>query len=229
MFIKYGLLALALSLTVSVVEAVDFPPPPKATVTSVAPSTTSMGMRLQIRRFEIKRPMESVLAFYRNHWEGEAKVTKFNGWTMIGSLQGDEYHNVQMKALASGGVWGYLSISDLPKRMEKEKKYSVSTGKRFPMMNGTLVLDDQVSTDIGKDGRVLLMRNRFSPNSNRIFYKNHFLNKGWNVVMDVPAAPRDGAYTLYVSKGRESVAITINKVEGETSIVANHVRRGLIR
>lgn len=209
------------------VAAAELPGPPDAQIERIAPSTTSLGMRLSIRRFRVDRSMEQVLDFYRQLWKDQAVETELPPWQMIGTRVDGQYLNVQVQPQGRG-AWGYLSISDLPERLDS-KQYDALMGGSFPMMNGSQVLDDQVSKDPGKDGRVLLIRNRFSPFTNLNFYKRHYANRGWQLVMDEQVAPRQGAYALYFSKGRESLTLTINRLDGETSIVANHVKRGLLR
>jgi hypothetical protein len=217
---------LAVVLPVSVV-AEDFPAPPSATVESIAGSVTSMGMNLSIRRFKVEKPMSSVLGFYRKLWQEDASETEMPPWTMIGKIDGDHYYNVQMQPVAAG-TWGYLSVSDLPEKLQ-DKTYKFPDGGNFPRMNGSQVIDEQISDDPGKKGRTLMISNRFSVKSNHDYYKNHYRNKGWNIVMDQQTEARQAAYALYMTKGPKSVTLTIFKDDGRTMVVANEVSRGLLR
>ncbi|MGD2117608.1 MAG: hypothetical protein PVG66_04555 [Chromatiales bacterium] len=225
---KTSWLAALLMLLSAVLPAADFPPPPDAEVSSVAASTSSLGLQLNIRKFTSGRSMEQTLEFYRAFWQDEAAETEMPPWRMIGSRQGDEYFNVQVQSKADGGSWGYLSISDLPKKLD-EKTYRMPTGQGFPMMSGSRVMDDQHSKDPGKDGRTLVIENRFSAQSNRNFYVNHYQNQGWEIVMDQQVAPRNKGYALFVRKGPKTVGLTIAHEDGKTAIVANEVKRGLLR
>ena len=217
-----GLLAL-----MAETQAEDFPAPPSATVENIAGSVTSMGMNLNIRRFKIERSVETVLTFYRNLWGKEASESEMPPWMMIGRIDGDHYYNVQVQSVAAGS-WGYLSISDLPGRLE-DQSYEYPDGGNFPKMNGSQVIDDQVSDDPGKKGRTLMIANGFSVKSNHSFYKNHYRNQGWNVVMDQQTEPRQAAYALYMTKGPKTVTLTIFESDGKTMVVANEVNRGLLR
>ena len=80
--------------------------------------------------------VEQVLAFYRGQWPDEFAESEMPPWKMIGSRQGDEFLNVQVQPKGTNKSWGYLSVSDLPKRLDK-KQYSLQMGKRFPMMSGS--------------------------------------------------------------------------------------------
>lgn len=207
--------------------ALDFPAPPDAQVASIATSTTALGMQLEIRSFNVKHSQDEVLAFYKDLWKDQAVESEMPPWRMIGTRKDGQFLNVQVQPRDANTSWGYLSISDLPERLDN-KTYGTSMGPAFPMMNGSQVLDDQVSKDIGKSGRVLLLKNSFSPTANLNFYKQHFRGQGWEILMDEQTAPRQGGYALYMTKGRESLTMTINRLDGETSIVANQVKRSLI-
>jgi len=207
--------------------AEDFPAPPKATLEEVAGSVTSMGMNLNIRRFQTDDGVERVLDFYRARWGDEASESIMSPWNMIGKIVGEQYFNVQVQA-AGNGSWGYLSISDLPGKL-MEKSYAFPDGGNFPRMSGSTVMDDQISKDPGKDGRTLLISNTFSVKSNHDYYRSHYQNNGWRIVMDEQTEPRQAAYAMYMTKGADSVTLTIHRQGGQTMIVANQVKRGLLK
>ena len=154
----------------------DFPGPPKANLYQVTESTTSLGLKLQIRKFETDMEIDSVLNFYRNIWKDKYAESKMPPWNMIGIREGDEYWNVQIQEASGRGSWGYLSKSDLPELLDK-KTFKMPSGKNFPMMSGSVVLDDQVSKDPGRTGRVLLIKNNFTPKTNHNYYRNYFVRK----------------------------------------------------
>ncbi len=217
-----------LGVTASASANDEFPAPPYASVGSVTESTTTLGMTLAIRKFESDASIDEILQYYRELWgEGQYVESEAAPWQMITSRQGDELHNVQIQHGGSRNTWGYLSISDLPARLDSGK-YKVSTGEGFPKMAGSQVVNDQRSKDPGKTARTLLLYNDFSPRANAVFYKNHYKNKGWEAVMSQPTAPRERGYALHFRQGRQTVSITINELNGKTSVVANEVSRGLL-
>lgn len=207
--------------------ALDFPPPPDAEVASIASSTTALGMQLEICSFSVKATPDEVLGFYADLWKDQGVKSEMPPWRMIGTRKGSQFLNVQVQPRGNGVSWGYLSVSDLPERLDN-KSYGISMGPAFPMMSGSEILDDQQSKDLGKTGRVLLIKNSLSPTANLHFYKNHFRGQGWEILMDEQTAPRQAGYALYMSKGSESLTLTINRLDGETSIVANQVKRSLL-
>jgi len=194
----------------------------------ISSSTTALGMQLSIRRFEVDMPVERVLAYYRDLWKDGFAETQMKPWKMIGRRNDGEYHNVQVRKTDSGKAWGYLSISDLPARLD-DKKYSIQMGKIFPMMNGSTLLDDQLSNDIGKEGRLLLIQNDFSPRSNANFYRKHYQRQGWELLMNETTRPRQRGYALFFRKEHKTVVVTINDMQGKTLVVANPVSRGLLQ
>jgi len=212
----------------SLAFAEDFPAPPNAEVSVVSNSTTSLGLTLAIRKFSVNAPVQDVIEFYRNHWQEEFAETENPPWQMIGKRIKDEYLNVQVQPRSSNSSWGYLSVSDLPNLLDN-KSYKVPSANGFPVMSGSQILDFQESRDPGKTGRVLMIKNNFSPKSNQLYYKKHFQNKNWDVLLDEAVQPRDQGFALFVRKGNKTVNLTISVMNGETMIVANQVDKGLLR
>jgi len=225
---KAFLLGLFSLFACSLAFAEDFPAPPNAEVSVVSNSTTSLGLTLAIRKFSVNAPVQDVIEFYRNHWQEEFAETENPPWQMIGKRIKDEYLNVQVQPRSSNSSWGYLSVSDLPNLLDN-KSYKVPSANGFPVMSGSQILDFQESRDPGKTGRVLMIKNNFSPKSNQLYYKKHFQNKNWDVLLDEAVQPRDQGFALFVRKGNKTVNLTISVMNGETMIVANQVDKGLLR
>tara|TARA_Y100001935_G_scaffold255643_1_gene270416 strand:- start:19940 stop:20629 length:690 start_codon:yes stop_codon:yes gene_type:complete len=225
-FIK--LIPILISISPLISYGSNFPEPPKSNIYSVTQSTTSLGINLQIKKFETNLSAAEILKFYRDVWKDEYSETEMPPWRMIGIRQSNEYWNVQIQDKIGTGSWGYLSKSDLPELLDK-KTFKLPSGKGFPMMSGSIVLDDQVSKDPGRDGRVLLIKNNFTPKTNHNYYRNYFTRKGWEIVMDQEVQARESGFAIYARKGSNTITLTIGKLDGSTSIVANEVKRGLLR
>ena len=200
----------------------ELPAPPHARVMTVTTGTKAMGMQLRIRRFETRQSVDEVLAFYHKRWKDHVAESRMPPWQMIGRLIDGEYHNVQVQARAGGGSWGYLSISDLPKRARQHSYTLSGMGKGFPRMGGSRVLDDQSSHDPGKLSRTLMLNNNFSVRSNTNFYKRHYQGLGWRLLLDEASAAHDQGHVLTLARRGEQVTITLNRVDGKTNVVANH-------
>ena len=203
-----------------------FVAPPNAKVEWVTPEVKTEGMQLKIRKFTaLHMSVDGVLQFYRQKWEDEFAEVDMPPWKMIGTKQGKEYWNVQVQSGDSGGAWGYLGVSDLPGILEKGRELGGRKGKNFPKMAGSTVVNDNNYKDIGKKSRTLLLQNKFSVASNVSYYRNHYVNSGWNMVMD-RSSQLDGGHVLYLSKGSESLGLIFSRRDKGTSVVANEVKHG---
>ncbi|MCP3671730.1 MAG: hypothetical protein GY814_15130 [Gammaproteobacteria bacterium] len=206
----------------------EFPAPPRSAVGSVTSSTTTFGMELSIRKFESFSSIEEIMEFYQDLWgDGAYAESNLSPWKMISSRQDDQLLNMQVQYGGSRDTWGYLSISDLPGKLDSGK-YQFRKGDGFPKMAGSEVINDQLNQDLGKTGRTILLYNDFSPSSNAAFYKNHYKNKGWETVMNEATATRDDGYALHFRHGSDTVTVTVNEFNGKTSVVANKITRGLL-
>jgi len=210
-----------------------FKAPPRSTVEWVSPESRVEGMELKIRRFEaVSLSVDDVLKFYRKEWKDLAAELDVPPWKMIGTKQRKEYWNVQIQKRAAGGVWGYLSVSDLPDLIDQGKPFGANAegvkgngGQGFPKMSGSTVINDFAQRDIGRKGRTLLIQNDFSVSSNASFYRSHYENRGYRSTIDQGDSGR-GSHVLFMNKGNEQVSVTINQLQGKTSITANEVSNG---
>jgi len=205
-----------------------FEAPPKATVQWVSQSGKVEGMDLSIRRFEIHNmSVDDVLAYYEKKWKGKAAQSDLKPWKMIGTVRGKEYWNVQVQSRASGGSWGYLSVSDLPDVLKNKKPFGVEArqGKKFPSLTGSSVINDFSQDDVGKKGRTLLIQNESSVATNANYYRNYYVGRGYGVSMD-QSDLRSASYVLVFNKLNESVSLAITRSGDKTSVVANEVIRG---
>jgi hypothetical protein len=200
------------------VLAFDFPNPPKSTITEVSENTSTFGITMQIRRFESQLSQEDIIDFYNQHWKDTAAITLFDPWEMIGKVEHKKFVNVQVQNGFSGS-WGYLTISDLPTAIKKDR-LRVPDGSDFPSMSGSRVLGEQHYNDATKTARTLLLNNDFSTASNGNFYRNHYQSQGWQLVADTRGSRLKGEAMTF-SKGRQILSLTINEFKSGTSVVAN--------
>ena len=198
--------------------AIDFPNPPDSTITDVSESTSAFGVTMEIRRFESRLKKEKIIDFYSKRWEDTAAITLFDPWEMIGKVERKKFINVQVQNGFTGS-WGYLSISDLPNTIAKDR-LQVPDGSGFPKMSGSQVLSEQKHNDPIKTGRTLVINNNFSVDSNGKFYRNHYQGQGWQLVADSKGSRLKGVAITF-SKGRQLLSLTINQVDSSTSVVAN--------
>jgi len=203
-----------------------FAGPPKAKVQWVSQNIKTLGLQMQIRRFETSSmSVEQVLQHYRNEWQEEAAETDNPPWKMIGTRSGDKFFNVQVQSSGRTSAWGYLSVSDLPAIADKKKPLEFNEGTGFPKMSGSHVVNDQKHNDYGRKARTLLIENSFSVASNATYYRQHYEAKGYAAITDF-ADTRKQNHVLLLNKGNTEVAVTIHRLNGKTQVVANEVKHG---
>jgi hypothetical protein len=220
LLIAFGLIAVAPSFAKE-----KFPVPPGASLIAVADSMEFQGIPLKIRKFEVEMPVEGVLNFYRNAWKGRVVEDDMPPWKIISTRDGDDFFTVQVQAGGRNMAWGYLGISDLPKRVESG--WSVQTKSDFPMMSGSQVINNFAHHDIGRRGRTIFITNKFSITGNAEYYRNHYTGQGWTPVMD-QSPDQGGSQAFLFKRGDQTVSMTINQgEEGVTNIIVNDVSHGL--
>lgn len=222
-----GLAAGLLGLAAGAQAREDFPAPPESQVQEVAGNTTALGMQLAIRRFHSRLDAERVIAFYRELWGEQAALVTLPPWRMIGTQRDGRYLNVQVQADGSGSR-GLLSESDLPQQLAEQRYRPAPARSDFPHMNGSKLISLSENRDAGKTSRLLQLRNDFSVAGNASFYRRHFEGQGYTLVMDEAVAPREQGRVLLFRRGAHEVRLSIHRLDGQTSIVANEVREGLL-
>jgi hypothetical protein len=215
------LCALLAALAGTVRAAPDLPAPPNARVEQVTGAATVNGMQMAVRRFRVERSVDHVLRFYRQLWRAPRQEmpgymeNTFGPWEMITRLDGEWFLSVQVQSTGVNDAWGYLTVSHLDVAQARAKP-----GRGFPMMDGTSVVNDLRSDDMGKRGRTLLLANGFSAAANAEYYIGHYLDRGWRVAMD---APSDTEYTrvLHFQRTGAEVIITVHGLDKGSVVVAN--------
>ncbi len=213
---------LALSGLVSA-AAPDFPAPPDARVTTVSEASTVNGLPISIRRFEVKRPVEWVLKYYRNRWQYSAREgvpgyleTEFGEWKMITRSEGDWFMSVQVQPDSFSSSWGHLALSNLKRGSFK------ALGSGVPMMNGSKVLNDTPSSDPGRKARTVMLSNSFSVSSNATYYRDYYTGRGWQIAMDMPIA-NGKHHALLFKRGTAEAQLTLQPAGDGTAVVANFI------
>jgi len=199
-----------------------FPPPPDATVGR--PGGDSMvvnGVVMDIRQFISSHSVEDVLQFYREFWPtgteekpGYTETDILEPWQIITRVEDGYLMTVQVTENGDSGSSGLLAMSKLP-----DPENMPTLGQGFPKMRGSYVINDIVSKDIGKNGRTLQISNSYTVEHNANFYRNHYEDYGWGVVMDQSVSGGD-TQSLRFSSGNKNVTIVIHKTGKGSIIVA---------
>lgn len=226
-FSRLGL-ALVLGLLAAAVQAEPkFPPPPGSRVSLVGEKMNFNGMPMRVRQFASRYRVERVLDHYRTLWGGRAadgrpgvvESDALPPWTILTHMEDDYVLTVQV-APEGGGSAGYLAMSRLPEPSDVGE-----LGDGFPAMQGSTFYNDIESTDRGMSGRTLQLSNLFNVRGNVAFYRNHFRDRGWTMLVD--RATNDELHTLTFRDGNETVTLVIMRAEsGDTLITAQSMKEG---
>jgi hypothetical protein len=191
-----------------------FPSPPDSTIGRPGDDMVVNGVPMDIRQFISKKSVEKVLQFYRDFWPqgteekpGYTETDVLTPWKIITRVENGYLMTVQVTEEGDRGSSGLLAMSRLPNPENLPK-----LGKGFPKLSGSYVINDIASRDIGKDGRTLQMKNKYSVERNANFYRNHYENQSWGVDMDQTISGGD-TRSLRFSNGAKSVSIVINRAD----------------
>ena len=199
-----------------------FPAPPDATVGKLGDEMVLNGIPMHIRQFESRKSVQDVLEFYRDYWPrgtaekpGFTEIDALAPWKIITRVEGDFIMTVQVTEQGEGGSRGLLGMSKLPDL----ERPPVETGKDFPKMKDSIVINDIESRDTGKRARTLQLANRYSVESNANYYRDHYINRGWTVEMDKNLGGGNGQAQRFAQDNR-TIIISINKYKHGSIIVA---------
>lgn len=195
--------------------------PQGAKVLIVASNMVMNGVPMAINELRWNEPPEQLLRFYRGRWEALGQKvfeTPVGEWRTVGTLDGECYYTVQVKA-AEDGSYALVGVTRAPRNAA-----SAEPGKGFPMLSGSRVANDIEHKDGIKNARTLLLNNRFSIEANASFYLRALAGQGWEVMMDRSVATEKGPSRVLVwRRGGEEASMTIGRSAGGAMVVANIV------
>ncbi len=206
-----------------------FPPPPDSHVTRLGDSMVYNGIPMDIRLFGSRDSAEEVIDYYRGVWPkgnekqpGYSETNALAPWRIITYVKDGYLMTVQVTpAKNSDGSTGYLAMS----RMPALDRGPPDLGSGFPKLRGSFVANDIQSDDLMKKGRTIILSNGASVGTNVNFYRDYYLNQGWQTEMD-RAISGGKIHTLRFRNGNKNVSIVINGGE-HTSVTAQITKEGL--
>jgi hypothetical protein len=223
------ILSVLMFTSVNVSAKPKLPAPPGAQVTLMGKKMDINGFPMEIRHFVSNQRVEDILNFYRRYWpeteKGKPGYTETDAvppWNIITRAEGPYLMTVQVQPKGHKGSTGYIAISKLP-----DPKNLPKLGKDFPKMRGSTIINDINSKDIKITGRTLSLFNYYSTQRNANFYKDHYLNKGYDIELD-QAFKEEGSHSMIFRKRSNHVSLSINETtKGFTVVVAQIVKEGL--
>ena len=189
--------------------------PPASTVEQIGGNVAYNSVPMQIYVYTSKLSPERVLAFYRDRWSDGFVENAYEGWRQISRLEDEYFITVQVGPGEGRGTRGRISIMHLHERPVD------NPGAGVPKLQGTVVMNDTVSSDPGRKNRTVAMINTYSVESNADYYRRHYLERGWSTTLKQDMG---GNHMTVYRKGTDEVTVVINKGDGGSMIVINEVK-----
>ena len=133
-------------------------------------------------------------------------------WTVLSRLDGKKLEYVQVRDLELGAT-GYLALSEIKRHQVRQTT--------LPMMQGSRIVNNMMTSDPGKKAQVMLLSNTYSVTGNGTFYKDYFVGHGWQQVTE---DKRADSQVLVFHKGSDEAHLVISRQQGATQIVINLVQ-----
>lgn len=221
--IRLAFVAIVMALASHVNASVMWPtvePPPQSKVAWIGKNMTLNGLPVQIQHFSSDLSQREVLDFYRARWGSASRRSQdLSDWEVIGTEYGNFSLKVQVRPANTRGSQGFMTVT-----MLSAKNSPAEPGGDFPRLGGSKVLTDFESMAEGNAAKLLILRNRFSVESNVSYYETAMPKQGWirNTNYGGPQ-PGGRAYEMSFYRGDRELNIIINKMSQGTAITANIV------
>ena len=219
-----------LLVTISITESIAsnwpvFTAPKDSQMIVVSEDMIYNGVLMRSWELNSNKGAEYIKKFYTKLWGKNATddnpgylIDEFENWTIVSRVDGDFLLTVQIDSGNKITGHALLAITNLP------SKNSITVlGEGFPRPNGSNVLSDIFSNDIGKKARTLIIQSESSMSKNYRFYRNKFIKKGW-IEISEPHEKLNNLKALVMVKGSDELNITFEKMNKITTIVAVMVK-----
>lgn len=189
----------------------------------VAPNMRYNGIPMQIRELVTEMAPSQLIAYYKAQWGGSAPgfhEYELGQWQVIATLRGACFFTVQIQPEGRGSK-ALLGISTRPENGQPK-----TPGAGFPVLSGTLVVNDIDHFDGGKTARTLFLMNTYSTDMNAQYYRRTLSEDGWVAIVDraVPAS-RGVSYVLVLKRGPNEANVAISPDRAGTSVLVTMVDR----
>ena len=192
-----------------------FPAPGWLGVVLIADEMVINGLPSQVQTFTSDKSIDTLLDFYRKRWLGTPayKESRAVPWHIIAKYDGRFLYTVQVRQENTFRISGYLAMADLQGMQEKKRQKET-----VPQMSGTAIVNDSTTHDSDRTGRALILTNSYSTESNSLFYRNYYADRGWEKLMDTGS---NDATVMSFSKGEKETRLVIGRHNGATQIIMN--------
>lgn len=203
------------------------PTPEGAQVQTVAGEMVLNGVPARVLRFEVRDSEANVLGFYRQQFGAQRVENTVQGHPTVATLQGDYFHTVQLKSLASGAVQGTVMTSQL--RSGGDRAAGAGVGRSAVAMDtekmmppDSAVLTQMQSVDAGKRSVLMLAANAMGVHANRDHVVQAMQGRGFRVTKEQPiqSQGRDAIYLTLVSAAEDAM-VTISDAGAYRAVLIN--------
>jgi len=194
------------------------PIPPWLNTTLVAEEMVVNGLPARVHEVAGEYELEKVLQFYRKKWRSgkkqSIKETAIAPWHILNRLDEPYLYTVQLKQTGPFSIQGYLVVSDT-KALDKKR-----IQEKVPAIPGSRTVNDYLSNDLGKKGRVILLSNTHTLWANHDYYSTYYRDHGWYA--EISQKSEDTAMQVF-KQGNKEATIVITKLLGKTQVIINLV------
>ncbi|WP_139220074.1 hypothetical protein [Collimonas sp. OK412] len=121
---------------------------------------------------------------------------------------------------------GYLSMSDLPARMEQDIDTKAPVlAKHLRKPPGTVILNEVRTVDMVGESILTTMTNNFDMEQNIAFYQEDRAAEAWKLSFKKAAEDNGGTVMRYVSPKQQEATYTFTRGAGQTFVVVNWITR----
>jgi hypothetical protein len=178
------------------------------------------GVDVVIIQFYTKESFQKIEQYYRKVIK-DIKISQISEWKIISWISDKKLNTVQVTYNElEDAHHGFIALSNLPSAVKR----TPSIGEGFPALRNSHFQNDIKATDLNKKSRTIILTNKSSVKDNINFYKNHYVNKGWNIKQVFYANDSKSA-SLMMDKRGDEVNLTVNRNAGKSDVVAVVVRK----
>ena len=220
LWLCWGSLALAISMP-------EIPRPPDMRIVVVSGHMVYNGYDMATYEVSSPHSLDEVLHFYREAWHGEVAESPMAmgldsaQWTVLAHREAEFLVTVQLRPSKPEGVSGYIGISNIFGTARHQ------TGQEVVMPAGSKVINDIVTSDLGRRSRTLVIQNDSSVSFNLDYYRERLAAQGWTEIADFSKLPIElrTSQALMMSRGDDELNLSATRSGGITTVVMVQVHK----
>jgi hypothetical protein len=160
----------------------------------------------------------------REKWQVTAKADGHE--VQIVGIKGDWLKQAKLSSGDRKQTQGYLSMSDLPARMEAgSDARAPQLGRHLRKPPGSVLLNEVRTVDMAGESILTTLTNTFDREQNVAFYQEDRAAQAWTLAFKRVTEDNTGTVMKYTSGTKKEAVYNITRVGGQTLIVVNWITR----